>query len=247
MPIDLLNQVEEADLYFPPHQLIYQAIRAFVAQHGRVDIVLLKDKLLQRDELDKVGGPAYIGALIDGVPKSTNSILYARIIKEQSLRRRLILTASSIIQKSQDAQCRLEDLFVETEEKLLSLTRNGATSATAKISLLSELMEDPALDVEQAWVLRHYIPEGCVVLLSGDPKVGKSTVAAQLAVAVAGGQRFLGQPTRRGPVLWVGLEKHPRAVVERFKQLAPHDPPAITVVTESNFSIAEHRAERRKL
>ena len=48
-------------------------------------------------ELDEVGGPAYIAALVDGVPRSTNVEHYARIIKEKATLRNLIFSANKIL------------------------------------------------------------------------------------------------------------------------------------------------------
>ena len=39
--------------------------------------------LARAGEIDEVGGPAYIAALVDGVPRSTNVEHYARIVKEK--------------------------------------------------------------------------------------------------------------------------------------------------------------------
>ena len=48
-------------------------------------------------ELDEVGGPAYISALTDGVPRSANVEYYAKIVKEKSTLRRLIQSATDVL------------------------------------------------------------------------------------------------------------------------------------------------------
>lgn len=58
-----------------------------------------------------------------------------------------------------------------------------------------------------------------VSLLAGAPKTGKSLLAEQLAGAVASGGKFLGWPTRQGPVLFVNLEGSESSLHGRLKVL----------------------------
>lgn len=77
----------------------------------------------------------------------------------------------------------------------------------AKRQLLS-----PAADLEgvtpkpRTWVVPDMIPAGAVTLLSGDGGVGKSTLALQLAVAVATGTEWLGLKAARGSVVLLSAE-----------------------------------------
>jgi RecA-family ATPase len=58
---------------------------------------------------------------------------------------------------------------------------------------------------EQKWLVNELIPVG-LVSLAGRPKVGKSWMALQLAVAVATGGRFLDKQVEQGAVLYIALE-----------------------------------------
>ncbi len=60
---------------------------------------------------------------------------------------------------------------------------------------------------EREWVVPDMIPNGQVTLLSGDGGVGKSLLALQLAVSVATGSNWIGQPVDKpGKVLVLGAE-----------------------------------------
>ena len=61
-----------------------------------IDLVTLKEELGRSGDLDEVGGPAYIAALVDGVPRSTNVEHYARIVKEKSTLRNPIFPATEL-------------------------------------------------------------------------------------------------------------------------------------------------------
>jgi RecA-family ATPase len=59
----------------------------------------------------------------------------------------------------------------------------------------------------ETWVLEPVLPSGGSLLLYGDPKVGKSFAALQLAAALSGGQDWLGFPSRRSHrVVYIQLD-----------------------------------------
>src|SRR5690242_9493179 len=57
-----------------------------------------------------------------------------------------------------------------------------------------------------SWLVPSYIPHPGLVLLIGEPKAGKSFLGLQLAMLVASGQPFLGQPIAASPVLYLQFD-----------------------------------------
>jgi len=71
------------------------------------------------------------------------------------------------------------------------------------------------------YVVRGYIAEGLTVL-AGRPKVGKSWMALDLALAVSLGGKALGSiSVAQADVLYLGLEDNKRRLQRRIDQLAP--------------------------
>jgi hypothetical protein len=62
-------------------------------------------------------------------------------------------------------------------------------------------------DVDQTWIWDGILPAGGMSLLVAKPKVGKTTLAFNLAVAVSRGEEFLGRKTTQGPVVYLALEE----------------------------------------
>lgn len=85
------------------------------------------------------------------------------------------------------------------------------------ISAVDFLAQDWGEEID--WVWEDYLPGGGLVMLAAKPKVGKSTLAYDLAVKVAQGEPFLGRQTTQGGVLILALEEHPRDVRLRLKAL----------------------------
>ena len=83
----------------------------------------------------------------------------------------------------------------------------------------STLVAQEDTDEARVWILEDYLPEGGLVTLAAKPKVGKTTLAYELAVKVARGEPFLDRQTTQGGVLILALEEHPRDVKNRLKEL----------------------------
>jgi hypothetical protein len=83
---------------------------------------------------------------------------------------------------------------------------------------LAQLFDEPE-PLEPAWVLEDILPRGSLAALVAKPKVGKSTIAYELAVKVAQGRPFLGRTATQGQVLIVAVEEHRREVKRRLRGL----------------------------
>lgn len=79
---------------------------------------------------------------------------------------------------------------------------------------------------EIKWIVDEFFPEG-LSLLVGKPKIGKSWLALQIALAVAMGGKALGKiDVDQGAVLYLGLEDTERRLRDRVnKQLSGETPP----------------------
>lgn len=71
---------------------------------------------------------------------------------------------------------------------------------------------------EPSWTVPDLIPIG-LVSLAGRPKIGKSWMALQLAVAVASGGYFLGKSVDQAEVLYLAFEDPGRRLKSRIKQI----------------------------
>src|SRR5438874_6798317 len=89
--------IDSGDFFRDAHRRIFDKMVKLVERGDAIDLVTLKEELGRSGDLEEVGGPAYIAALVDGVPRSTNVEHYARIIKEQATLRSLIFSAIKIL------------------------------------------------------------------------------------------------------------------------------------------------------
>jgi len=84
---------------------------------------------------------------------------------------------------------------------------------------------------EPTWIVPELIPIG-LISLAGRPKIGKSWMALQLAIAVASGGYFLGKTVDQAEVLYLAFEDPGRRLKSRVKQIGVKRDAPITFMTE---------------
>ena len=82
---------------------------------------------------------------------------------------------------------------------------------------LGDLLAEPEEETE--WVVEGMLPAGGLSLLVAKPKVGKSTLARTLALAVARGAQFLGLDTAQGGVIHLALEEKRTQLINQYRSL----------------------------
>jgi len=73
------------------------------------------------------------------------------------------------------------------------------------------------------WLWDKCLPVGGCSILVSKPKVGKSTFAANLSLAVCRGQQFLGRETQQSPVAYLSLDASLPEMAETFTSLGMKD------------------------
>jgi replicative DNA helicase len=116
--------IDAHDFFRDAHRRIFEKMVALTDRSEPVDLVTLKDELVRTNELDEVGGPAYISALTDGVPRSANIEYYAKIVKEKSTLRRLIQSANEVLVRAYDAEEDADDLLDAAERSIFQIAEH---------------------------------------------------------------------------------------------------------------------------
>ncbi|HEV8355678.1 MAG TPA: AAA family ATPase [Gemmatimonadales bacterium] len=153
-----------------------------------------------------------------------------------------------------------ERLLRQRERITLGTRRDGSDSATLqpprekerltegpsplKTFSVRELADDPSLMEPPEFVVGGLLPLGCLALLYGPPKSGKTTLAAHLAAAVALGRSFLGRVVVARPTLYCDFERPKRLTLARLMEpLAETDlPDALRLYNGPRVELARFRA-----
>src|SRR5712671_3247559 len=113
--------IDANDFFRDAHRRIFDRMVKLSERGNAIDLVTLKDELGRAGEIEQVGGPAYIAALVDGVPRSTNIEHYARIIKEKATLRSLIFSANKILANAYQAEDEADVILDQAERAIFEI------------------------------------------------------------------------------------------------------------------------------
>ena len=109
------------DFYRIAHQKIFQTMLDLSDKGSAIDVVTVTEELSARKELEDVGGLSYLMELANAVPTAANVSYYAKIVEEKSILRRLIRTATKIVEDSFTREDEVEELLTEAEKKIMEV------------------------------------------------------------------------------------------------------------------------------
>lgn len=105
------------------HGHIYNAIIELFEKREPIDLVTVTDKLKQKGVLERVGGSAYLAELVNMVPTSAHIESYARIIKENAVRRSLIGSSTRFVEEAYDESKPVNDIIESCEQVIFALSQ----------------------------------------------------------------------------------------------------------------------------
>lgn len=191
------GRLTDEDFYDPRHQVLYRAMLELQAGTTPIDLRTLQAKLEQKDELDGVGGIAYLASLDLDLPDLGRVDTYVEIVKERSVRRRLIEASGIIVRDCLDGGLEAAEALGRAEQAILGLgeeaIRRGFTSLTEIFhETLEDLEERPGstliglptgfIDLDR---MSHGFHPGNLIIVAGRPGMGKTSLAVNIAQYVA--------------------------------------------------------------
>jgi hypothetical protein len=200
------------------HRRIFLRMTVMLKSGQAVDLVTLREELDRRGETKKIGGVAYLASLTEGLPRNLRVDEYAKIVQRYRRTRSTLSIAESIMARLDGGGAIDPDEVTAFAAHEFTALMNG-TSKTGNLKPigLGELLSRPAVPVD--WILRGRLAAGSVSIIASKPKVGKSTLARNLALAIARGESFLGWPVKHGPVLYLALEERSEDVAADFRAM----------------------------
>ena len=191
--------IDAQDFFRDAHRRIFEKMVVLTDRNDPVDLVTLKDELTRSGELDEVGGPAYVSALTDGVPRSANVEYYAKIVKEKSTLRRLIQSANEVLGRAYDAEEDADTLLDEAERSIFQIAEGRMRSGFVKLSDLVAGGYDMLEALQANRGLVTGVPSGFVdldeltsgfqksdlVIVAARPSMGKTSFVLNIALNCA--------------------------------------------------------------
>lgn len=201
-----VEQIGPEDFYRTEHQLLFKAMVALSEKTGAIDRVTLVNHLRDRGELEAVGGPAVIPDLADAVPTAANLKHYATIVRKKGMLRRLIDSATTIVQEAYEASD--PDHAVDAAEK--AIFEVAKAKAKQGITPVSDIVADAFTRIEKLAEQRKAITGVSTGILRLDHMLSGLQPSDLIIVA--------GRPSMGKTAFSVGIGLH--AATEEYRRVA---------------------------
>lgn len=118
-----MEVLTSSDFFSEAHRCAFQKMAELSEKNRAAELVTLSEELAREGLLEKVGGPAYLASLTDGVPFGSTAHVseYARIIKDKSLVRSLINASNNIVARCLEGTDDPETLIDQAQSALFEI------------------------------------------------------------------------------------------------------------------------------
>ncbi len=191
----VLEALDPSDFYSDAHRKIFSAIIDLSNRSEPCDLITLSNILKDQKRIDQVGGTAYLASLVDNVASAANISYYVKIIKEKSILRRLIGSATEILNKSYDASMDVDHILDEAEHAIFEISENKIRPSFHPIRDIikesfktierlydkKELITGVATGFDKLDDLTSGLQNSDLIIIAGRPSMGKTAFALNIA------------------------------------------------------------------
>ncbi len=176
------------EFYVSAHRDIFSRILALNGARKNVDLLTIKNELLNCNKLEEIGGEGYLFDLIESCPSAANALFYATIVRDQAILRALDLRGREISAMAYDTvrEDTAHDRAFEALAKIAPLAQLSRDSGSLKtlrevrsVQTKGIPMGLPSVDAE---ISCGGIPCGQPSIVMAATNVGKTPFLCQVAL-----------------------------------------------------------------
>lgn len=219
---DVVNVLRAEDFYDEAHGKLFHHIMEMHGSGKKIDMLLLRDRLVSANDFELVGGPAGLAEIFTSVPNAAHVNYYATIVRKKATARNLIVTCSELLNEAFRPDTEADELLNQAEQKIFAMRE---TQKSGNLCSMDEVLEQ-AMDrldarlsgkpqegtVETGFTDLDKMSGGLhaseLVILAARPSMGKTAFAMNIAENVV--------IKSRKPALFVSLEMAAIELIERM-------------------------------
>jgi replicative DNA helicase len=198
------DTLQPDDFYLEKHALIYQAMLACLGRRVPPDLATVAGELRRQEQLDLVGGVAFLGELSAEVPTAVHVGYYGEIVSRTATLRKLIQAGGTIAALGYDERQELDQTLDQAEQALFAVSQRQRGADFVPLStVVQQYFERSQRDEDERVVptglsdldrrLNGGLRPGQLALLAARPGLGKSGLAMTIAYEL-GVRRGRGEP-----------------------------------------------------
>src|SRR5437867_733805 len=186
------------------HRHIYESLVEMYDHREAIDLLTVQQRLKDRNQLEAVGGLAYLSSLPDAVPSAANLTYYMDIVREKHLLRRMIQTCTGVVGQVYEHEGEVDALLDEVERDVLRISEERVESSTRTIKDLVNraintieiyhqrqgMLTGIGTGFEDFDKMTSGLHAGEMFVIAARPSMGKTSLAMNIAEHVAVDERL---------------------------------------------------------
>lgn len=220
--IAAIETLKDEDFYREDNREIYAAMYEIYNNGKHIDMITVKEELVLRGSLEKIGNLEYLSSLIDNVPTTSNIESYVKIVEEKSTVRNLIKAANDILKMGYSGTEEVDSIIEQTEKKIFDVLQNRNSRG---YSAIKEVLITTFDNIEKLYQNKNKVSgiesgfidlDGKIsglnpsdlIIVAARPAMGKSAFVLNIATYVAMHMKV--------PVMMFNLEMSKEQLVSRI-------------------------------
>lgn len=181
------------------HRAVYEVLLEMYDAKKPIEIITLQQILKDRQQLEGVGGLAYLASLPDVVPSAANLDYYMEIVREKFVLRQMIGTCTEVVSRAYEHQGEVDGLLDEVERDILRISGDRVSTASATMKDLVHRaihhiemyhqrqgqlggIATGFMDLDK---MTDGLHEGEMIVIAARPSMGKTSLVMNIAEHVA--------------------------------------------------------------
>ena len=193
--LDVIEILAPEDFYRTAHKKIFAAIIDLFDKTEPIDLVTVTNRLIEKGQMEEIGGATYLSRLFDIAPPAVNASNYAKIVHDKASLRRLIEKSNAIVKRCFKEQGSADEVIDFAESAIFEITENKSQQAFSPISkiilgnieTLEEIQGNPRLvtgvptGFQKLDNLTSGLQNSDLSILAARPSMGKTALALNIA------------------------------------------------------------------
>ncbi len=210
------------DFHVPAHALLYGLLLEMWDGQKPIDIITVTELLRSRNQLDQVGGPAFVTQLFTFLPTAANAGYYLEIVQEKRTLREIIRVCTEYASRSYEEQENVAGLLDDVEGNILKIAQERFKAKTlgmkehvmSAISSIQDLYERRggitglASGLADLDKMTDGLHGSEMIVIAARPSMGKTALAMNIAEYIA--------VDEKKPVAVFSLEMSAQQLVQRL-------------------------------
>lgn len=196
---DIFATLTAKDFYLKRHSILFSTVYDLFKSGESADVLCVFEKLKSTDQLEIVGGEAYLEQILRDSPATTTNIMvYAERIKYFSVCRNLIKTCNDVIENTKNHQSRPLAEILDFAESSIFKTKDALDLKSGDPKLIREVSKEVVANIDERFQnggeitglstgfydldeLTLGLQKKEMIIIAGCPSMGKSTFAFNIA------------------------------------------------------------------